>query len=80
MDICKLIIKDIENKYPANVNGDTPLHWAAIACRFSICKLIVENVENKQPINDFGNTPKDSPFILKTKNCQRIPPETTTVF
>ena len=47
----------MEDKNPANNEGDTPLSFAAQEGYFEICKLIIENVEDKNPANNSGSTP-----------------------
>ena len=58
MDICQIIIKNVENKSPPNNYAETPLHLAAKYGSFDICKLILENIENKHSIDIFGFAPK----------------------
>ena len=65
-EICKLILDEITEKNPANIDeigGDTPLHIAAKNNQLEICKLImnytVESNEDKNPTNFFGLTPID---------------------
>ena len=48
------------NKNPANNDGWTPIHTAAINSNLEICRLIVNNVDNKHPINNEGKTPKNT--------------------
>ena len=54
-----IIIKQIKDKNPADDDGDTPPHLAALNGQFEVCKLIINMVEDKHPINVFGKTPKD---------------------
>ena len=58
LQVCKLIIENIEDKNPKNNLGDTPLHLAAKSGHFEVCKLIIENTEDINSKNDFfGLTP-----------------------
>ena len=42
---------------PANKDGNTPLHWAAVTGYSNICQLIMEHAEDLQPRNNKGKTP-----------------------
>ena len=68
--ICSFIIENIEDKNPAanvngctplhyaaehgNVNGCTPLHYAAEHGHLDVCKLILQNIQEKNPPADNG--------------------------
>ena len=56
-DICKLIVDNVDDKNPAELNGNTPLHIAAHNGYFEICQLIIGNVNDKNPANKQGVTP-----------------------
>ena len=47
----------MSNKNPGDIDGDTPLHCAALQGHLNVCKLILENVIVKNPSNDKGETP-----------------------
>ena len=51
LNICRLLIQNGQNKNPANQNGATPLHYAALKGHLEICRLIIENVQEKNPAN-----------------------------
>ena len=57
LNISKLIIKNVENKNPADRNGRTPLHDAARLNHLEICKLLIENTSDKNPADGIGCTP-----------------------
>jgi ankyrin repeat protein len=57
LNICKFIIENVQDKNPADIDGNTPLHFAAISGNLDICKMIMENVQNRNPGNDNGDTP-----------------------
>ena len=57
MEICKLIIENVDDKNPADRNGMTPLHRAAEYGHLDICKLIIQNVEDKNPPSNDRSTP-----------------------
>ena len=59
LDICKIIIGEVEDKSPADNYGWTPLHWAAYDGRLDVCRLLIEYVEDKHPKNKFKKTPMD---------------------
>ena len=42
-----------------NIDGDTPLHGAAVKGHLDIVKFIMERVNNKNPANHGGDTPLD---------------------
>ena len=43
MDVCKLFIKNLKEKNPANYGGYSLLHWAASNGHLEICRCIIEN-------------------------------------
>ena len=53
-----LLTNSIE-KNPADDQGDTPLHYAAINGNLEMCNLIISNTQDKNPANDRGKTPLD---------------------
>ena len=59
LSICELIIDNVEDKNPKNVNGETPLHYAAKHTfdGLEICQLIIDKVIDKNPRNESGRTP-----------------------
>ena len=65
LDLCKLIIENVEDKNPRDKFGWTPLHQAAVLGHLSVCKLILENVKDKNPADDEGQTPKDIAYNEK---------------
>ena len=44
LDMCKLIIENINDKNPANQDGLTPLHVAATCGHLDVFKLIIDKV------------------------------------
>ena len=44
---------------PADIHGNTPLHWAVESGHLAISNLIMKNVENKNPFNNEGIAPLD---------------------
>ena len=69
LSICKLIFENIEDNNPANNNGNTPLHYAAIYGQLEICKYLFPKIEDKHPLNRNGSTPKD---LAKENNHLKI--------
>ena len=55
--ICRLIIANVNDKNPGDVNGVTPLHRAVEFGHVDVCKLIIDNVMDKNPSNIAGFTP-----------------------
>ncbi len=61
MDVCKLILTEVENKNPAATGplpGWTPLHLAAREGFLDVFRLLIEYVDIKDPVSDAGQTPK----------------------
>ena len=58
-DICAYIIDNVDEnkKNPADNNGFTPLHYAAMLNDLKIYKVISENIQDKHPQDDMGTTP-----------------------
>ena len=69
LDVCRLIIENVEDKNPADVRGDTPLHEATIFLHLDVCRLIVKNVKDKNPPNHVGKTPK---YYIKEFECKEL--------
>ena len=67
LELCRLIIENLQDKNPADEYGETPLHKAAEKGYLELCRLIMENVENKNPedICDCGVTPLENAAINK---------------
>ena len=59
LEICKLIIENVEDKNPGDKLGWTPLHLAAKNGHLEICKLIIANVDDKKPLTRQGKTPRN---------------------
>ena len=62
--ICHLIINNVEDKNPQDLEGKTPLHLAAWNGHTETCQLIMGNVEDKNPADHHGTTPQD--FLART--------------
>ena len=48
-----------DDKNPADEDGMTPLHNAALQGHVEVCDLIIQNVKNKHPRDNDGKTPLD---------------------
>ena len=57
LEICKLIVSEVDDKNPLDNRGRTPLHLAAMHGRSEIYKFIAERVEEKNPPDYRGKTP-----------------------
>ena len=57
LEVCQLIMDNIEAKNPSGECGFTPLHWAAEHGQVEVCRLIMENIKNKNPGQDDNITP-----------------------
>ena len=53
----KLIIDRISDLSPRDIDGSTPLHYAAQYENFDACKLFIARLEDKNPKDDYGDTP-----------------------
>ena len=54
LQVCHLIMDDVQNKNPADHQGWTLLHEAAKRVQHKVCHLIMANVQDKDPANNFG--------------------------
>ena len=45
LSLCKLIIKNVQDKNPKGKNGQTPLHVAALNGHTAICQLFLDNIK-----------------------------------
>jgi ankyrin repeat protein len=50
LEICQLIMDDLDDKNPGDPNGYTPLHHAARRGSVEGCNFIMDKLENKSPI------------------------------
>ena len=57
LEICKLIVSEVDNKNPLDNQGRTPLHFAAMHGHSEIYKFIAERVDEKNPVDNQGKTP-----------------------
>ena len=57
LNLCKVIIENIEDKNPGCNDGLTPLHQAAIIGNLKLCELIMKKIQNKNPRCNKGLTP-----------------------
>ena len=57
LEICKLIVSEVNDKNPLDNQGRTPLHLAAMQGHFEIYKFIAERVDEKNPADNRGKTP-----------------------
>ena len=57
LDLCKLFMENLEDKFPKDENGAIPLHVAAQGGFLDICKYIMERLDEKSPVDDDGDTP-----------------------
>ena len=57
LNLCKVIIEQLQDKNPGNIYGVTPLHYAAMRGHLRICTLIMKSVQDKNPGNKGGGTP-----------------------
>merc|ERR1719295_2243921 len=49
LEICRLIIENIEEKNPHDACGNTPLLCAVMEGHLEVCRLIIDHVEDKNP-------------------------------
>ena len=56
-EICKFIVKNLENKNPGDDKGVTPLHVAARCGKEDVCRFLMDNLVDKNPQANNGITP-----------------------
>ena len=49
LEVCRLIIENVQDKNPANWDGKTPLHLATLYGQHEVCRLLIENVAGENP-------------------------------
>ena len=52
-----MMFEAINEKYPLNTIGSTPLHKAATSGHLEICKIIIENNGDPNQMNNYGERP-----------------------
>ena len=57
-ELFKIILENVEEKNPGDINGWTPLHEATERELPEICKLISDNIMDENPITVNGLTPR----------------------
>ena len=65
VQICELIINNLEDKNPADNKSMTPFHNALEKGHLDVCKLLIQNIDNKNPATLDGCTP----LHLATDHC-----------
>ena len=55
-DVFHLFMKNMEDKYPRDNNGSTPLHYA-VRRGISVCRMMIEQLEKINQTNSAGKTP-----------------------
>ena len=48
VNICKLIIDNVQDKCPIAENGITPLHWSAMYGHSELCELFLQNITKEE--------------------------------
>ena len=56
LEVCKLIIQNLQDKNPTTVEG-TPLHLAAQEGHLEVCKLFMDNIKDSSPDVVLKGTP-----------------------
>ena len=56
-EICEFTIRKIVDKNPADINGETPLHFAAQNGHYKSHQIIFQNVFDRNPRNILGYFP-----------------------
>ena len=56
-EMCRLMVKAVEDKSPCNVDGSTPYHIAAYFGHKEVCRFLMEYHMDKNPKNHLGQTP-----------------------
>ena len=57
-ELFKIILENVEEKNPGDINGWTPLHEATERELPEVCKLISDNITDENPITINGLTPR----------------------
>ena len=57
VQICELIINNLEDKNPADNKSMAPFHNALEKGHLDVCKLLIQNIDNKNPATLDGCTP-----------------------
>ena len=57
LEVCKLIMDNITDKNPTNMEGETPFHFAAKKGQLAVCQFMLENLSDKNPRDRVGITP-----------------------
>ena len=57
LEMCRLMVKKVENKSPKDSDGQTPLHIAARIGNVELCKVLMEDLMDKNPKDHRGQTP-----------------------
>ena len=47
-------MSNAQDKTPKDLNGCTPLHYAAMMGNFDLCKFILQHVDKKDPMDNKG--------------------------
>ena len=47
-ELCKILVENVEDKSPTDIDGWTPLHYAANKGHEGICKYLVKIMDDKR--------------------------------
>ena len=64
-EVCKIIVEQIEDKDPVDINGDTLLHFAAKNGRLKIYRYLIKNGADSGRVNNSHQIPFDLMFNYK---------------
>ena len=69
LEIVKHLVQFLDDKNPADKDGQTPLHWAATHCHLDIVKHLVPFLKDVNPrTNSKSLRPNKTPFDFAKEN------------
>ena len=57
VELCRLILNNIDCCNPKNASGNTPFYMAAANGHFEVCRMMIDRIEDKNPAEIGGFTP-----------------------
>ena len=67
-DVCKIIVEQLEDIDPVDINGETPLYFAAKKGHLKIYRYLIKNGADKERGNNLHMRPKNLMILMFRKN------------
>ena len=80
VEMCQILMKNLNDKNPKDHDGQTPLHWAAWNGHLYVCRILRETLIDKNPKDNNGHTPYIPNYQDKGSSILKWRPGMQSVF